>query len=408
VRASAPFVAEALAGASLRALDAIVDCALSRQVAFVLFAGDIYDGPERGLRAQLRFRRALEQLSECGIASFVVHGNHDPVETGWSAIRSWPPLTTVFGAGEVQVSAAKVNGDLVATVQGVSYGRRDERENLALRFARPRGGGLAIGMLHCNVGGIPGHDDYSPCSLADLRAGGLDYWALGHIHMRSVLTGSPGAPWAVYPGNTQGRSIREGERSAKGVVLVTASPGDAAVSGVEFVPCDSVRFFEVPVDVTGSADLAQVCAVLASAAAQLLRESDGRSLVLRARLSGRGPVHRDLAREGAPAALLRELREDAGEGHPFIWWDSLIDGTRPALTRADIERRNDFLSDLLAVADSATVDRDGTRMLSSRAGAESMPAGLRALAAQLVEDDEDLLALVGRAADLALDLVAEG
>lgn len=390
----------------MQALDSIVDLAISRRCLFVLFAGDIYDGPDRGLRAQLRFRRALEQLSDSGIASYVVHGNHDPVESGWSAIRSWPPLTTVFGSSEVELAAVEVNGDRVATVQGISYARRDMRENLARRYSRPPGPGLAIGLLHCNVGGIPGHDDYSPCSLADLRSSGLDYWALGHIHAREVLAGAPGDCYAVYPGNTQGRSIREAERSDKGVMLVSAE--GEAVTGLDFVASDSIRFFEVHVDTTGMSDLPEVCTALARSADELLDSADGRSLVLRARVTGRGPVHADLGREGAPAGVLRDLREDAGGGHPFIWWDSLIDGTRPSMTRTEIERRNDFLSDLLAVADAARSDPRSLRAIGERAGAEVMPTGVRTISSRLVESDEGLAQLLAQATDLALDLVADG
>jgi DNA repair exonuclease SbcCD nuclease subunit len=406
VRAAAPFVAEALAEASIGALDSIVELAISQGCSFVLFAGDIYDGPERGLRAQLRFRRALEQLSDSGIAAFVVHGNHDPVETGWSAIRSWPGLVTVFSPSEVTSAEVRVNGERVATVQGISYARRDVRENLARLFSRPPGAGLAVGLLHCNVGGIVGHDDYSPCTIGDLRAAGLDYWALGHVHAREMLTGTPGETYAVYSGNTQGRSIHEAERTAKGVMLVSAE--GASVTGLEFVPSDSVRFFEVNVDVTGVADLADLCAMLARSADDVLARADGRSLVVRGRITGRGQVHADLAREGSLAGMLRDLREDAGASLPFIWWDNLLDRTRSPLTRTEIERRNDFLSDLLAVADATRRDKEMLRTAARRAVAEAMPPGLRKVAARLAEADEDLERLVAQAADLALDMVADG
>ncbi|MGP8163321.1 MAG: metallophosphoesterase family protein, partial [Acidimicrobiales bacterium] len=85
-----PFVADALREASLQAFDAIVELALERRAAFVVIAGDVYDGPERGLRAQVHFHKGLALLAGEGIPSFVVHGNHDPVTTGWSAVSSWP------------------------------------------------------------------------------------------------------------------------------------------------------------------------------------------------------------------------------------------------------------------------------------------------------------------------------
>ena len=89
VAGPAPEVATALYEASLQAWDNVVDLAIEREAAFVLIAGDIYDGADRGVRAQLRFLAGLKRLDEAGIRSFVVHGNHDPLD-GWSAIREWP------------------------------------------------------------------------------------------------------------------------------------------------------------------------------------------------------------------------------------------------------------------------------------------------------------------------------
>ena len=108
--------------ASLAAFDSLVELCLERRAAFLLIAGDIYDGPERGLRAQLRFRDGLARLSEAGIPSFVVHGNHDPVETGWSALSGpWPESVTVFASGAVQAVTVESDGIPLATVQGVSF-----------------------------------------------------------------------------------------------------------------------------------------------------------------------------------------------------------------------------------------------------------------------------------------------
>ncbi len=99
-----------------------------------------------------------------------MHGNHDPVETGWSALGdTWPERVTVFGPGTVQAVPVEIDGVPLATVQGISFAKRSERENLALRFADSAGPGIQVGVLHCNVGGAAsGYDDYSPCTLEDL------------------------------------------------------------------------------------------------------------------------------------------------------------------------------------------------------------------------------------------------
>lgn len=362
IRRVEPFVADALRDASLRAFESLVALAIAREVAFVVLAGDIYDGPERGVRAQLVFRRGLERLSEAGIATFVVHGNHDPVEVGWSAIRSWPERVTVFGPDEVTAVTIERDGQPLATVHGISYPTRAVAENLALRFARRDLPGFQIGVLHANVGGDPQHAPYSPCSLEDLKAAGLDYWALGHIHARQVL--AAGDPWVVYPGNLQGRSPKASERGPKGALIVEVD--GTSVAPPEFVALDRVRFAAVEADIGEAGDLADVQELLTELAIGQTQAADGRSVLLRATLVGSGPTADDLRRPGAVAELLGALRDGVSRDEPFVWWEHLVDATRPALDLDALRRRGDFPGELLQVADSLAAD----------------PAGLEAFARQ--------------------------
>jgi exonuclease SbcD len=405
VRAGAPEVADALADASLAAFDSIVALALARQAAFVVISGDVYDGPERGVRAQLRFHRGLEELSAAGIPSFVVHGNHDPVETGWSAIRRWPPGVTVFPSHTVVEETVERGGQVIARIQGISYPRRDVRENLALRFAVPGGPELSVGVLHCNVGSSSEHADYSPCTVDQLVATRIGYWALGHVHRHAVVAGSPGGPWVVYPGNSQGRSLHPGERGPKGAVVAAVQGG--AVVAVEHVACDAVRFEELSVPVGDLADAAELCELLRAEGERRLAGADGRSVVLRAVLTGRGPVHADLVRRAgsAPAAILHELRNVAPAGSPFIWWDSVVDRTRPSLDRDALRGRGDFAADVVALADRLAGDEAALAVLAGRAGDEPMPAALRSLVLELSMDLDQLRELLDGAADRALDLL---
>jgi DNA repair protein SbcD/Mre11 len=358
---AAPYVAERLREASLQAFDRLVELCLRQEAAFLVVAGDVYDGPERGLRAQLRFRDGLSRLSEAGIPSFVVHGNHDPVETGWSAIGdSWPPLVTVFPPGDVAAEVVELDGQPVATVQGISYRLRRETENLALRFARRAGPGLQVGVLHCNVhGAASGYDNYSPCTVDDLRGIGLDYWALGHVHSHMVLCGQAGSdgPWVVYSGNLQACSSRPGERGAKGAVVVGVRDGKVQSAVLE--PCDSIRYEEISLDVSHSGDLAEVRDGLASASRSLLARGDGRSLIVRGRLIGQSHLHDDLRRPGTPHEILQSLRDDFSRDDPFCWWSSIEDESDPAVDVDDARRTPGFAADLIALADDLRRRLDG-------------------------------------------------
>jgi len=406
---TAPHVAEQLREASLSAFDSLVELCLQRGAAFLVIAGDIYDGPERGLRAQLRFRDGLARLSAAGISSFVVHGNHDPVETGWSALGgSWPERVTVFGSGPVEAVPVEIDGIPAATVQGVSFAQRSEHENLALRFARSAGPGVQIGVLHCNVqGAASGYQDYSPCTLDELRSVGLDYWALGHVHSRMILSGRQGSdePWVVYPGNLQARSPKPSERGLKGATVVHVRGG--RIAELEPVWCDLVRFDLVQLDVSGIADFADLRGRLVLAARDLLASADGRSLVLRGQLIGDGELHGDLRRPGALHDLLVAIREDFATDQPFCWWDSIDDQSRPAIDLDMARDGSDFAADLIALADELrlrlTEDEAAAELAAELS--EGLPASLRqqqALERLLVSPSSRSGELIDRALSLAL------
>jgi exonuclease SbcD len=384
---TAPHVGDALREASLGALDNLVELCLGRGAAFLVVAGDVYDGIERGIRAQLRFHDGIRRLSEAGVWTFVVHGNHDPIEAGWSAIQSWPERVRVFGSDELGVAVVGDPAAPLAVVQGISYWRRDVTENLARRFSRRPLGGFQVGVLHCNVSGAAeGHDDYSPCSLDDLRRSGLDYWALGHIHTRMVLSGRPHGeePWIVYPGNLQARSAKAAERGAKGAIVVDVV--DNKVAGTEFVACDLVRYASVDIDVTHLGSLEDVRDACAETARDELEAAGGRSILLRGRLFGRGASHEQLRRPEARDELLVALRADAGSSAPFFWWDRLEDKTGSMLDLEQMANESDFTADLIDLAGqlggASACDPDLLEEITS-----GLPKELRARAAAQASGD---------------------
>jgi DNA repair exonuclease SbcCD nuclease subunit len=387
IRDAARSVNRALCEASLDAFDSLVDLCIESEAAFLAVAGDVYDGAERGLRAQLRFLKGLERLSRAGVQVFVVHGNHDPSEEGWSAIRDWS--VTVFGHERVEAQPVVRDGVKLATLYGISYPRRDVGENLSLAFPRRTGAdvsdgsGLKVGLLHCNVGGNTEHAPYAACSLADLAAADIDYWALGHVHTRKTLSdGSrPDEPWVVYPGNLQGRSPRASEQGAKGALVVSAEigPDGPVVRGVEFHALDRVRFVAVSLDVSESSDLGEVERALQARADELREEHPDRGLILCADIHGRSVVQHDLARPRSRDDLLESLRDGCAGEQPFTWWGSLSCDVRLPIDRQGLRERDDFCADLLALADELAERPDDLQRFAREALAD-LPDDLNGVA----------------------------
>ena len=94
----------------------------------------------------MKFGEGLARLDSAGVRSFICHGNHDPLD-GWEARLDLPPGCVRFGP---DVTAAPVFPDEPerATVYGISYPRREVRENLSPLFRLVVSGGhLAFSQL---------------------------------------------------------------------------------------------------------------------------------------------------------------------------------------------------------------------------------------------------------------------
>ncbi len=338
-------IAGKLRNATITAFDRIIDLCIEREVDFLLVGGDIYDGAYRSLKAQLRFRKGLQRLSDAGISSFVVHGNHDPLD-GWIANLEWPEKTHIFGGDTVQKFSVAQSGEEIARVYGISFKTRDVRKNLAKEFQREKGSVFSIGLLHCNVGANTGHEPYAPCTLDDLVKSGMDYWALGHVHTREKLY--PRNPMIIYPGNPQGRNPRE--TGPRGCYLIEV---DGRGNPHEtFIPVDCVRWLNKEISIDGVATEESLMQLLESQIDLLREEGEGRDVVANFTMVGSGLIHELLRKPDHVEDLIRHFRETAGAESPFVWLNRIEVKTRFEI---DIEKRReetDFLGELLRIIET--------------------------------------------------------
>ncbi|PDO09595.1 MAG: hypothetical protein BLM47_11875 [Candidatus Reconcilbacillus cellulovorans] len=337
---------------TFRAWDRIVALAIERQADAVLLAGDVFDSAERSLRARLRFLRGLERLADRGVPVFVVCGNHDPLETVRGGL-SWPDNVVVFGADRAEeVPVDRPGRGTVATVHGVSFAAPAVTDNLARLFSRGRLDVCQVGLLHANVDGQPGHDPYAPCRLSDLLAARLDYWALGHIHDRRVLWEGPPI---VYPGNPQGRNVKE--TGAKGCYWVEAD--ESGQMTLSFCPTDDVRWFDVAVPLDGVSSLAGLRERLRERLNAVREEADGRGAIVRLTLTGRTSLYRELAETAFLEEWLADAQEREAEsaaaseldGGPFVWPAEVRLEAEAALDRERLKAGGAFSGELLRLAE---------------------------------------------------------
>nr|WP_210424640.1 DNA repair exonuclease [Marichromatium bheemlicum] len=307
---------EALRGATRRALVNLVELALAESVELLLIAGDLYDGDWRDYNTGLFFITQMQRLRAAGIPVCLIAGNHDAASQITRVLRL-PDNVHVFATDRPET---RVFDSLGLAVHGQGFATRAVTTDLSRNYPPPVAGLFNIGLLHTALEGRSGHARYAPCRLEALRQHGYDYWALGHVHTREVLAE---APWVVFPGNLQGRHIRE--CGAKGATLVTFDH-DHRVS-LQHRALDVVRWARVEVALDGCDDLDVVHARIDQALARTGEQAEGRTLALRLELTGTTGLDAQLRAEYEH--LVNECRGLAGAHGHRLWLEQVRVETRP-------------------------------------------------------------------------------
>lgn len=374
----------ALTRATYEAFDRVVAYALSEGVDFLVLAGDTFNSAGMNLPAQSYLATKLSELVEANIGVFMVHGNHDPA-AGKSRTVPLPPEVHVFSAAEVEeIEVEGARG--TCTLFGRSFLRSDERENLAVGFRRGRNATNAVAVLHANVGGSAQADPYSPCSVKDLAAARMDYWALGHIHMESVV--SAANPLAIYPGSTQALTINETGRH--GCYLVELTDG---VASAQWLPTGAVGVAHVEVNLTGCSSIGDAVGVATESVRATLREADTPFLV-RLILTGRREFKTVLG-DGTLDQLAAAVQGLLADRTPRIWVDTTV-LNRSRLDRMDeVENSaNPFIRTMVELADTIDVQEllDTSKRLGRTAGnSTAVSVASATLLAELGDESDDLL-----------------
>jgi DNA repair exonuclease SbcCD nuclease subunit len=344
-----PEIAEVLRKSTFDAFAAVIKLCIDEQVDALLVAGDVFDSADRSLGAQLRFVDGLKRLESAGIRSFVCHGNHDPLDT-WHSQVSFPDNCCRFGP-VVTSSDLRPDDPDSPIVYGYSYPTKEVRVNVVPEFERiVQPGRIAIGLLHANVGADTGHESYAPCTVDDLGKVGIRYWALGHVHTRQEFNLPEG--FAVYPGNTQGRHANE--TGARGVYMVTITENGSIERSFRAV--DVVRWEHIAVDISDYEDMDSFEREIDRQIDLALETSDGRHLVYRVHLSGRGPLHSLVNHQEYAEELSKRLNDEWSERSPFAYCDRVTVSTRQDIDRDDLIERDDFIGDLLRFFDQSRDD----------------------------------------------------
>jgi DNA repair protein SbcD/Mre11 len=363
---------EEVRGSTRRALSALVDLAIEEEVAFVVVAGDLFDGAGRDYNTALFFNAQASRLRAAEIPLIVASGNHDAASILTKQLRPPNNVTLLPTAKPSSVVLENVG----AVVHGQGFARREVFDNLATGYPEPVDGCFNVGALHTSVDGRPGHAGYAPCTLDQLVNRGYDYWALGHVHSREELARDP---WVVFPGCTQGRNIRE--VGAKGASLVFVEAGE--ITGVEHRELDVLRWAQLELDVS-NADEDELLESVRAAVEATADEAEHRLVATRVVLVGATSLHPILVAQRE--RLVNEIRTAVSDAAPGrAWLERINVETGPPADVARLIARDDAIGGLLRTLRELPANESALNALSDHVSDLK-----RKLPAELAIDDFDL------------------
>ncbi|MGH7067763.1 MAG: metallophosphoesterase family protein [Acetobacteraceae bacterium] len=340
-----------------RAFTAMIDLARQEDVAFVIIAGDLYDGDWKDFSTGLFFAAEMRRLDR---PCFLLRGNHDARSV---ITRNLSPPANVreFSSRTCETFLLE---DLGVALHGHSFPNRAVPEDLSAGYHLPVDGMFNIGVLHTSAEDPGEHETYAPCRVAELTLKGYDYWALGHIHARRVLAERP---WILFPGNLQGRHIRE--CGAKGCTLVTVE--DRTVVALEHRAVDVARWVTLDVDAT-DADPVILTGRITNAVRTALETADGRPLLARLTLGGAAGIADAFLADREQLAAICSNAAIAAGGE--LWVESVDVHTRPVPAATADMLAPLYAAFLAGLDDEATVS---TLLQDFAALGQKLPASAR-------------------------------
>ncbi|WP_244807612.1 metallophosphoesterase family protein [Caballeronia zhejiangensis] len=347
--------ADMLRNATREAFSKLVSVAVDEQVDFMVIAGDLYDGTWRDHNTGIFFCREMGRLRRAGIPVYVLFGNHD-AESEMTSQLQLPDNVHIFSTRKPQTFLIE---DLKVALHGHSFKEKAVTTNLVTAYPAPVAGYFNIGVLHTALEGGSMHASYAPCSVAELHAKEYHYWALGHVHDYAIWQD---ASTIVFPGNLQGRNIRETGR--RGAVIVNVS--DAEEVSVERLFIDVLRWEAVTVDASQAGTLDEV-ALAVGRALEALVESSAAPVphAVRVTIAGATAAHGELF--GLEAQLRAEvLAQIAAISHDRLWLEKVRIATEPLAHSEPATGRTDALADLHGLLIEAESDPEFLSMLKER------------------------------------------
>lgn len=189
-----------------------VNFAIDNDVDLVLLAGDTFDSIHPTPQSKIFFANQIKRLVDRQIQVVMVLGNHDYSQIDDLLLNESPYFKIIGSNEQIEQVDFMTKSQYKYRVVGFSYQHNHITEDIIAKYPPKSTSIYTIGLAHAGMKqSSVDQNNYAPFTLNEVKDLNYDYFALGHIHLRQVLSQEP---WIVYSGNLQGRHVNE--KDAKG------------------------------------------------------------------------------------------------------------------------------------------------------------------------------------------------
>lgn len=189
-----------------------VNFAIDHDVDLVLLAGDTFDSIHPTPQSKIFFANQIKLLVDRQIQVVMVLGNHDYSQIDDLLLNESPYFKIIGSNEQIEQVDFMTKSQYKYRVVGFSYQHNHITEDIIAKYPPKSTSIYTIGLAHAGMKqSSVDQNNYAPFTLNEVKDLNYDYFALGHIHLRQVLSQEP---WIVYSGNLQGRHVNE--KDAKG------------------------------------------------------------------------------------------------------------------------------------------------------------------------------------------------
>lgn len=189
-----------------------VNFAIDNDVDLVLLAGDTFDSIHTTPQSKIFFANQIKRLVDRQIQVVMVLGNHDYSQIDDLLLNESPYFKIIGSNEQIEQVDFMTKSQYKYRVVGFSYQHNHITEDIIAKYPPKSTSIYTIGLAHAGMKqSSVNQNNYAPFTLNEVKNLNYDYFALGHIHLRQVLSQEP---WIVYSGNLQGRHVNE--KDAKG------------------------------------------------------------------------------------------------------------------------------------------------------------------------------------------------